>query len=885
MKDKLTQHPLIKLLFVIVLSSIASLITFSGYIYRYLAQGLVFSGNGDGFRQMMPFQMYLYEHFSKGHMMYDHSFGLGGNYIQDLSYYYALSPFTYLHFFGVWVAEHVFHANPSDIAFWPTDQLVVAIVKTSFIFVVSYYTFRYFNMKRVPTMIATLLYGASTVTIDFNFTWSFYSDLLIFLPLSVLGIERLFQERKAGLFIFAIALTLFSNFYFSYCEIIIMLCYFIYRTIWPYHADVLSRIQKLWIIVGSVLLAAISSLWGWYTGVTSFLNNDRQSNPHFHFGPIIEPIRHYHMFSNGFYITLILIVVMALFSFKLYRHYFYRLTAIATWLMLLGSLSPYFDSAFNGFSTPERRWVYILAFISALLVAQYIHYFSEISMTSFLLSSIPVLILMLLKWIGYFELETGWMYVSLCIIIFLGLTIRFTSRRHTVAFKIILMILIILQQWMMIQNAYTNNIKKYTTDRSELKSDHYRSPKMQDKINDINHKRQNDIFHRIDYMSQYNLNSAMVYHYNGIALYSSIFDGRILDYYDRQLQINMPTDKNSTYRLLNNRTNLMALWDVRDRIRTSEDQLMPYGFKHYQDFETESRTFEHSTADFNYPAAHLTKKVFKPSQLKSPLDREQAYLTGVVFLDHDQKPTSHFTPNQNLLNYAKPELNHARQGKEHQLKVDKNRGGITYHLPKHIADRYQDLYVEMDVELLSPDKAHRVGINEYSQNRNPLTYKYRRFVTPVTMKVKSAQDLHLHLAKGTYRYRLKGIYGEDYRTLQEAHKDVKPVKVKQHHNGYTITKNRDDAGYIVLPMAYRDGLQAHSNGKKVDVKQGNGIMTVLPTSKGQREITVTYHYPHHWLLLSLSSIGVVLSVLWCWWLRKKKKKLYEQETKYVEKEL
>ncbi|RZH87069.1 hypothetical protein, partial [Staphylococcus aureus] len=74
-----------------------------------------------------------------------------------------------------------------------------------------------------------------------------------------------------------------------------------------------------------------------------FPNNDRQSNPHFHSGPIIEPIRHYHMFSNGFYITHTLIVVMALFSFKLYRHYFYRLTAIATWLMLLGSLSPYFD--------------------------------------------------------------------------------------------------------------------------------------------------------------------------------------------------------------------------------------------------------------------------------------------------------------------------------------------------------------------------------------------------------------------------------------------------------------------------------------------------------------------------------------------------------------
>ena len=36
----------------------------------------------------------------------------------------------------------------------------------------------------------------------------------------------------------------------------------------------------------------------------------------------------------------------------------------------------------------------------------------------------------------------------------------------------------------------------------------------------------------------------------------------------------------------------------------------------------------------------------------------------------------------------------------------------------------------MDVELLTPDKNHEVGVNEYAQDRNELTYKYRRFVTP-----------------------------------------------------------------------------------------------------------------------------------------------------------
>ena len=80
-------------------------------------------------------------------------------------------------------------------------------------------------------------------------------------------------------------------------------------------------------------------------------------------------------------------------------------------------------------------------------------------------------------------------------------------------------------------------------------------------------------------MSDYALNSPFIYHYNGISLYSSIFDGDILKYYDKTLQINMPIDKNSTYRLLGNRQNLLSLWNVNDRIRVNHDDNLPYGFK------------------------------------------------------------------------------------------------------------------------------------------------------------------------------------------------------------------------------------------------------------------------------------------------------------------
>ena len=60
--------------------------------YQFITKGIVFSGSGDGFRQMMPFQMYLYEHFTSLKGFYDASFGLGGDYVKSLAYYYSLSP-------------------------------------------------------------------------------------------------------------------------------------------------------------------------------------------------------------------------------------------------------------------------------------------------------------------------------------------------------------------------------------------------------------------------------------------------------------------------------------------------------------------------------------------------------------------------------------------------------------------------------------------------------------------------------------------------------------------------------------------------------------------------------------------------------------------------
>lgn len=868
MLKQLWTNKITRLCCIIAMGILVALLQFTPYIYRFLTEGVIFSGNGDGFRQMMPFQMYLYEHFTSFQSFYDHSFGLGGDYVKDLSYYYATSPFTYINFIFVWLATQLFHLNPSDIGFWPGNQLIVAFVKTVVTYTLAFYYFRSLNLKFSTIFLAALLYGASTIVIYFNFTWSFYGDLLIFLPLSLLGIERYFKQRKLGLFIFAIALTLFSNFYFSYFQAVALSFYFIYRLCIVHPNDIVTRWQKFYTITIAVVLSTLVAIWGFYTGVSSFLNNDRKANPEFEINLFTDFARQTHFFSNGFYITVTAFALVALFAFKLYRHYYYKMFAIATWIMLLGALTPYFDSMFNGFSTPQRRWIYLFALTTAILIALFVQYMAELTLKSYIYACIPALLIIVTMSITVTAQKMNWMIVCIIIMIFVGCLI-YNKPLITKKWALpILLALFVIQQALIVNDYHFNNIKKYENTFADLDDSSYRSKVLAQKIDSINKSYPNDPLNRIDYMSQYGLNSPMIYHFNGIALYSSIFDGDILNYYDKQLQINMHTDKNSTYRLLSNRANLMSLWNVKDRIRRPNDLNMTYGFKEHQLIKDGKAEFIHSKNEIDYPSAHITNKVYDQSDLKSPLDKEQAMLQGVTF-NNDKYVNSSFEANDNLLSKAEQSMQNAYINDKKQLVVTNNNGGVEFKLPQSIAKQYKDMYVELDIQLLAPNKEHYVGINEYKQTRNELDYKYRRLVNPVTMRVKANDVLKLKLAQGTYKYRIKGIYGENYNTLRRSAQSLNEVDVAQRRDGYTVTKRKQDKGYIVLPMAYRDGMYAKSNGKEIPVLKGNGIMTVIPAEKGQEKLTLHYRPPHFWVLITISGLSILLSIGFTIWVRKK----------------
>ncbi|HDY9511807.1 TPA: YfhO family protein [Staphylococcus argenteus] len=854
--------------FITFISLILTIILFSTYIYDYFVEGIVFSGSGDGFRQMMPFQMYLYEHLSSFSNLYDASFGLGGDYLKGLSYYYSLSPLMWLNFLFIKIGETFGIFNPTTIHFWPTNQLIMAMLRAIITFVTAFYLFKTLRFKRSTNVIATILYGMSTVVIYFNFTWSFYGNLLYLLPLSILGLERYFQQRKIGIFIIAISLTLFSNFYFSYYQAIIIGCYYLYRLIFSYKYDIVSRKQKLICVITATILSTMSSSFGLFTGVSAFLENDRQQNPNVNI-PFLTPIDyHYFFFSDGFYITISILTIIALFSFKLYSYYFYRLFAILTWVLFIGSLSQYFDSAFNGFSFPERRWVYILALSSSALCGLFIQHFSILNIKYYLIRAIPVSMIALL-YVLLSPTHPRALIVGIIILIMIAVIFKFDLWRYKKVTITTLVFVVVIQQMVIINENKDIAIKPYQQSLSSMKQHDYHSSYINQLIKNINHSAK-DPLNRIDYMSDYALNSPFIYHYNGISIYSSIFNGDILKYYDKSLQINMPIDKNSTYRLLGNRQYLMSLWNVKDRIRTNRDDNLPYGFNIVSEHNENKVHWIHSKNKIQYPSAHITNKVFYNKDLKSPLDKEQAMLQGIVS-NNAKDANTHFIANKNLLSNSKINLNDAKwqSSTKHLLKVKQKNGGLTLQLPKSVSNKYKDLYLEMDLELLSPDKTHAVKLNEYTQERNKLTYKYRRFVTPVTMRIKSSDSIKLSLPKGTYRVNLKGLYGEDYSTLQHASNSLGAVKVSKTKKGYTITKNKNSSGYIVLPMAYTKGMKAKSGDQSLKVEQVNGVMTGIKAPKNVTKIYLSYQPPHFNLLISITILGILCSIIFTRWIIRK----------------
>ena len=148
--------------------------------------------------------------------MWDMHIGFGSDILTTLHYYVIGDPLTLL---SVFVPE-----KNTEILYEILIFLRIYLAGITF----SIYCFYRKNPKQA-TFIGSLVYIFAGWTIYASMKHPYFSNPMIYLPLVLMGIEKVYKKEKPHLFICATAVAAMSNFYFFYMISIFMVLYAAFR--------------------------------------------------------------------------------------------------------------------------------------------------------------------------------------------------------------------------------------------------------------------------------------------------------------------------------------------------------------------------------------------------------------------------------------------------------------------------------------------------------------------------------------------------------------------------------------------------------------------------------------------------------------------------------
>ncbi len=201
--------------------AISALISFGIMMVIYLFHGnsLWFGDHTvlrmDLYHQYGPLYAEVYDRITSGSsMVYSWTSGLGGSFLGNL-FNYCSSPFAL-------VMLILGHKNmPEAIAIM--IMLKAMLSATSF----TYYANKSNGDVRKESILFGLLYAFSGYFVAFSWNIMWLDAVAVF-PLVMLGIEKIIQYNKPGLYVFTMTYTMITNYYMAYMVCILSVMYFLY---------------------------------------------------------------------------------------------------------------------------------------------------------------------------------------------------------------------------------------------------------------------------------------------------------------------------------------------------------------------------------------------------------------------------------------------------------------------------------------------------------------------------------------------------------------------------------------------------------------------------------------------------------------------------------
>lgn len=768
----------------------------------------------------------------------------------------------------------------------------------------SRYAFYHKNSKQAVFM-GTMIYIFAGWTIYASMKHPYFSNPMIYLPLILMGIDKIYRKEKPYIFIWSVALAGLSNFYFFYMLGIFMVLYAVFRYFEQFQDRSLKNISK-WLgifavySVIAVLIAAVVLL----PVILPVFGTDRFKAENY--VPLFYDRIYYEKYLGCLigenmiqwgvagYSAVSLAGVFVLFS----RRKKYRTLKAGFVMLNLFLLLPFAGHVLNGFSYVSNRWIWAYGMLIAyIFVKIYPDLFTLTLKEKRRMFVISLLYCGLALFWNASRTQRNLMAVlilSLSVFVILTYGTVFVKKKN----------LTIMLSGLLIAGIGFNIYYQYSLEKdylSEFAEQGEAMSKLEAGTDLAVLDAGDNSLYRYDQMDALSCeNSSMHMGTNGTAYYFSVASESIGRFFD-EMYLNTPWEQH--YENLDSRTILDRLAAVKYFVvGKNGNRYLPYGFTEVKgESKKEKKEYKAYRNNMELPLGYTYDSYIPRSEYEkmSVTEKQQALLQGVVMED-SSLPETEPVYNDKELSYR---MIAGKGVKVKDGKITVTKENATLKLVFHgLSDSETYLVTEnlnydglSPRELISDKKWKKMTLYEQNQalyeNNN---WRYWKESQKASVKVSGnfpAKTIRIFTDKynaysGKHNFLCNTGYDKNNRTSimltfentgvytfdsikvisqpvkeldtqteklkQETLEDVKLVT-----NGLEGKISVSEPKVLLIALPYSEGFKAYVDGKETELKEADTMYMALELEPGEHEIRLTYCTPYLPAGFGLTCIGIL----------------------------
>lgn len=844
----------IEIISVLITTLIFLLICLFNKIYPFGSNHL---SRYDGFFQYPGFTSYFRSVLlGKNSLFYSFKGLLGYNFYAT-SIYYLLNPTNIL---------SVFFNNNHLIEYY---NFIVYLRIALCAFTMSKYLKYKFDYKKNSNYLYIIMFSVAYALMAYNVCYFFnymYFDTVAILPLVIIGLEKLIYERKTKMYIVTLTIAILSNFYIGFMVCIFCLLYFIYSYILLEKKD--KSIIKDFAI--SSLLCGLMSMivllpvaYELLQGKAVLYSDPLQTN---YFAFNLNFVNIFYKFIPGSMITFDIKygsvnIYCTMLTLVLIIKYFYNTKISNKEKIVTGAFILFFilsisfnliDYAWHLMQCPiwyPNRYIFTFAFFLLMIACKSLINIEYCEMSS--KAGIRICIVLILLMVVPAINARFYTSITKIICIVFGLLLLFeymllikNKKAWVLVFGLYFIEILLNGAITIDQLSINKSVSTYKIENQiyEDKVEYVKSLE-KDKNN----------FYRMELSSILNYNNGASYDYNGVNLFSSLRNGRIMDIFEYYLGYKVSNKSNLNYNFKNPYINSL----IGIKYLSGNDKETYYDNLH---FDTNGGITLYRNNDALSLGYMVSDKVYDYKFVKEKYYDNIKEIANTM-LDEDMEVYNKLVPTYNDVKFVDGKS--SDDSKKKTIDITTN-GKNPYILYSGVAKKSGFIVINKNVQFYS---------------------KVTIFVNKGDFSTITADSTSLYIKKGSkysIRYELKGttckaetfdvfFYNyDDYKHLIDENKnnELKITNYKSDSNLEGVVSATKDKSVLFTTIPYDKGWNIYVDDVKKDFKACYNAFICLDLPEGNHSIKMKY--TPSWFVIgsALSIIGLISSIIYT---RKRKK--------------